>query len=317
MKRFISKILLFGLLVFLFLLFGISRITIGWQGDYMFALIDKFVLLKTENSPKIVLIGGSNIAFGMDSETISEHYDIPVINMGLHAGIGLRFFLEGIKPYMKKNDIIVIIPEYGHFYDIYFGVGSTMTEVLFSAYPQGFRYLTCKQFLMILSEFPRYSIDNMYDAYVTGHAFQKHEHNIYARNSFNNYGDATAHWGEQSYIDYQYKDKKVRPINAKMLKDLDKYILFFQSHGVEVVILPPAIVNTVAKSISGEIQQVTETLAKNNNRAYQYFHPEKYSLPDSLGYDTRYHFLKSGIDIRVQYFIEDFNHFLEDNYVVK
>jgi len=313
MKRFIGKVLLFSLFVLLFLLFGISRITTGWQGDYMFALVDKFENLKTEKSPKIVLVGGSNLAFGMDSKTISEYYDMPVMNMGLHVGIGLRFLLEGIKPYIKKNDIIIIVPEYSQFYDTYLGTGMDLVPVLFHVYPQGIKFLNLRQFLLILSTLPRYSIDNMYDAYIHGYAFQKHEYRIYARSSFNRYGDATAHWNERSYIDYQLKDRKVRPIDAKMLKELEKYILFFQSQSVEVVILPPAIVNTVAQSIKGEIQQVTETLAKSNNRAYLYFHPERYSLPDSLGYDTRYHFIKPGIDIRVQYLIEDLNLFLEEN----
>jgi hypothetical protein len=127
----------------------------------------------------------------------------------------------------------------------------------------------------------------------------------------------TAHWYEQCYIDYQIRDRKVREIDTQMLKDLERFIMYYQSRGVEVVVLPPALVNTEAQNFKGEIQQVTETLAKNNNRAYQYFHSERYSLPDSLGYDTRYHFLKPGIDLRVQYFIEDFNQFLEENYSVK
>jgi len=317
MKRFIGKVLLFSIFVLLFLLFGISRITIAWQGDYLYALIDKFDMFKTDNSPKIVFVGGSNLAFGMDSETIWEYYNMPVINMGLHACVGLRFLLEGIKPYMKQNDLIVIIPEYGQFYDFYFGVGSTLTPILFNVYPKGFQYLTYQQFLMTLSEFPRYSIDNMYDAYINGYAFKKHEHRIYARKSFNRYGDIITHWTEPSYINYQYEDRKVRKINEKALNDLDNYILYYQSLGVEVVILPPAIVNTMAKSMKGEIQQVTEAFSRNKNRAYHYFYPERYSLPDSLGYDTRYHFLKPGIDIRTQYLIEDLNLFLKENYTVK
>jgi len=312
MRKFICKILLFSLFVLILLLFGISRITTGWQGDYMFALVDKFDNLKTEKSPKIVLVGGSNLAFGMDSKTISEYYDMPVINMGLHAGIGLRFLLENIKPYIKKDDIILIIPEYSHFYNTYFGTGLDLIPVIFYIYPQGIRHLTFQQYLMILSEFPRYSIDNLQDAYIKGHALKKHEQGIYARKNFNSYGDMTAHWTEPSYSNYQYEESKVRKIDSKMLKELEQYILFYQSKGVEVVILPPAIVNTVAQSIQGEIQQVTETLAKNPNRAYQYFHPERYALPDSLGYDTRYHLLKSGIDIRVQFLIEDFNEFLKE-----
>jgi len=313
MKQFIGKVTLFGVFVLIILLIGASRLTIWWQGDYMFALIDKFDNLKTEKSPKIVLVGGSNLAFGMDSEAISNYYNMPVVNMGIHAGIGLRFLLEWIKPYLKKNDILIIIPEYSHFYDTYWGIGSNLTEALLNVYPQGFKYLSFKQYLMMLSELPRYSIDNLYDAYVSGQIFQKYEHKIYARNGFNRYGDMTAHWTEPSYINYQYEDQKVRPIDAKMLKDLEKFILLYQSQGVEVVILPPAIVNTAAQSMQGEIQQVTETLAKNSNRAYQYFHPERYSLPDSLGYDTKYHFLKQGIDIRVKYLIEDFDLFLEEN----
>jgi hypothetical protein len=124
-------------------------------------------------------------------------------------------------------------------------------------------------------------------------------------------------WTEPSYIDYQYEERKVRPMNTQMLKELEQYILFYQSQGAEVVILPPAIVNTVAQSIQGEILQVTEELAKNKNSAYQYFHPARYSLPDSLGYDTRHHFLKSGIDIRVDYLIEDLNCFLKENQVMR
>ena len=313
MKKFIGNNLLFGLFILLILLIGASRLTTWWQGDYMYALIDKFENLKTEKSPKIVLIGGSGLAFGMDSKTISEYYNMPVINMGLHGGIGLRFLLEGIKPYMKRNDILLIIPEYGFFYDIYLGAGSNLIEVLLNIYPQGFRYLTFQQYVMMLSELPRYSIDNLQDAYMKENAFQKHEQKIYARKNFNRYGDMTAHWAEQSYINEQYKDLPTRPIDEKMLKELEDYITFYQSQGVEVVILPPALVSTIAQSMHGEIQQVTETLAKNPNRAYHYFHPARYSLPDSLGYDTKYHLLKSGIDLRVRYLIEDLNLFLVEN----
>jgi hypothetical protein len=311
-KHFIGKVILFGLLVLLPLLFGASRLTTWWQGDYMYALIDKFDKLKTEKSPKIVLVGGSSLAFGMDSETLSKYYGKPVVNMGLHAGIGLRFFLEGIKPYIKKNDMIIIVPEYSHFYNTYLGLGSDLIPTILNVYPQGFQHLTLQQLLIILSELPRYSLDNLYDAYILGHAFQKHEHKIYARKSFNYYGDATAHWTEKSYINYSYEARKVRPINKKILTALEKYILFYQSQGVKVVILPPAIVNTEAMSMQGEIEQVTVTLAKNKNRAYQYFHPQRYALPDSLGYDTRYHFLKPGIDIRMQYLIEDLDGFIRN-----
>ena len=313
MKRFLSRLLLFSIFIIMLLAFSISRITIGWQGDYLFALADKFENLKTEKQPKIICIGGSNLAFGMESEIISQYYDMPVVNMGIHVGLGLRFLLEGIKPYVKKDDIVLIIPEYGHFYNIYLGRSSTLTPIIFNVYPQSFKYLSFEQYLMVFSGMPRQAMDNLDKAYIKGHAFKNHTQNIYARDKFNRYGDVTSHWYEQSYTSYTYKKQDVRPIDSKMMKELEDYIVFYQKKGAKVVILPPAIIETVAKSIEGEIQQVEAEFTKKDNVAFHYFYPARYSLPDSLGYDTRYHFLKPGIDIRMQYLIEDLDVFLKEN----
>ena len=311
MKQFIGKLLFFSIFIILLLAFGISRVTTRWQGDYLFALIDKFDHLKTEESPKIVLIGGSNLAFGMDSETLSQYYDMPVVNMGLHAGIGLRFLLEGIKPYIHEDDLLIVIPEYGQFSGLYLGTSSDLIPTLFTVFPEGFKYVSFPQLLMVLSGIPRYAMDNLYDAYIKGHAFKKYEHNIYARSSFNQYGDLTAHWTEPSYISYEYKKEEPELIDRKMLRELRQYVSFYQSQGAKVAILPPALVNTAAQSMKRGIQQVTEELSRVNNEAFQYFHPQKYFIPDSLGYDTKYHLIKPGIDIRMHYLIEDLNTFLE------
>ncbi|MDR0368412.1 MAG: hypothetical protein LBH82_04650 [Bacteroidales bacterium] len=311
MKRFITALSLFSLFIIALLAFGVSNITTRWQGDYLFALIDKFEHLKKEESPKIVLIGGSNLAFGIDSEVLSQHYDMPIVNMGLHAGMGLRFLLKGVKADVHKNDILIIIPEYSHFYTMYLGTSSTLTPMLFNVYPKGFSYLSFRQFLTIMSGIPRYSMDNLYDAYIVGHAFKEHDHRIYARANFNQYGDMTAHRTEPSYISYTVTEENPRPIDRKMLKELEEDILFFQSQGVKVVILPSAIVHTAAQNMNMEIQQVVKELHNINNEAFQYFYPENYTLPDSLGYDTRYHLLQPGIDIRMQYLIRDLDAFLE------
>ena len=275
MKRFLSRLLIFSIFIILLLAFAVSRITTGWQGDYLFALVDKFENLKTENQPKIILVGGSNLAFGMDSEIISQYYDMPVVNMGLHAGMGLRFLLEGIKPYVKKDDIVLIIPEYGHFYNMYLGQSSTLTPILFNVYPKSFSNLSFEQYLMILSGIPRHAMDNLYEAYIDGHAFKSHPQDIYARDKFNRYGDVTSHWNEQSYTSYTYEKQNVRPIDSKMMKELEDYIVFYQNMGAKVVVLPPAIIQTVAQSIEGEIQQVTEEFTKKDNVAFHYFYPAR------------------------------------------
>jgi len=46
-------------------------------------------LLRTVPSPRIIIVGGSNVAFGIDSELMEEELDIPVINDGLHVALGI------------------------------------------------------------------------------------------------------------------------------------------------------------------------------------------------------------------------------------
>ncbi len=80
--------------------------------SYVNALIDKHVLLSEPREPKIVIIGGSNVAFGMDSRVLQEELGRPVVNAGLHAGIGLEYMLRDVEGYLSAGDVLVVIPEY-------------------------------------------------------------------------------------------------------------------------------------------------------------------------------------------------------------
>jgi hypothetical protein len=80
---------------------------------YFAALKDKHRRLDTLPSPKIVFVGGSNLAFGLDSSLIENTFHIPVVNMGLCAPFGLRYMLEEVKDHVNAGDTIVIVPEYG------------------------------------------------------------------------------------------------------------------------------------------------------------------------------------------------------------
>jgi hypothetical protein len=79
------------------------------------ALIDKHHRLETLESPKILLIGGSNISVGIDSGVMQKALCMPVVNMGLGASLGLRYMLTEIKEEIRAGDLIVISPEYDYF----------------------------------------------------------------------------------------------------------------------------------------------------------------------------------------------------------
>ncbi len=63
-------------------------------------------------SPKLILAGGSSLAFGINSKMIQDSLHIPVANLGLHATLGIAFELAQAEMVAKKGDKVVWSFEY-------------------------------------------------------------------------------------------------------------------------------------------------------------------------------------------------------------
>jgi len=85
------------------------------QNAYLAAQIDKIELLRNTPSPRLILIGGSNLPFSIDSIRLSQALGLPVVNMGLHGGLGLKYMLDSAKPLIRKDDFVIVAPEYENF----------------------------------------------------------------------------------------------------------------------------------------------------------------------------------------------------------
>ncbi len=79
-----------------------------YENGYNASLIDKVERLESIDGPKIVLLGHSSLAFGIDSERIEEAFGMPVVNMGLHGGNGNAFHEEMAKYNVAQGDIYII-----------------------------------------------------------------------------------------------------------------------------------------------------------------------------------------------------------------
>lgn len=101
----VEVMLLFAVMLAIFF----SFIAPQYNNDYNASLIDKMNRLESIESPKIVLIGNSNLAFGMRSEMLEEAFGMPVVNMGLHGGLGNKFHENMAKKNVNRSDIIIIL----------------------------------------------------------------------------------------------------------------------------------------------------------------------------------------------------------------
>ncbi len=65
---------------------------------------------------KIIFIGGSNIRFGVDAPRMTRDLGVPVINYGLHAGLGADVIAGRALECVSPGDIVVYSPELSHFH---------------------------------------------------------------------------------------------------------------------------------------------------------------------------------------------------------
>jgi hypothetical protein len=117
MTLFLKKICLLAGLVFGPLL-AILLLPFPYDHD-LSAIIDKVRLLKEGKGGRIVLVGGSGLLFGIDSEMMETRFQRPVINFGLWAGFGITALLREIKPHLRPGDVLIVSPEYTVVFDRY------------------------------------------------------------------------------------------------------------------------------------------------------------------------------------------------------
>lgn len=91
-------------------------------------------------SPRLVLVGGSNLAFGFDSQTAAAALGMSVVNMGMDAGLGLDFLLNEVTGPLRAGDVVVLSLEYELFIGLRGGQAASLARVL-EQRPEGARHL--------------------------------------------------------------------------------------------------------------------------------------------------------------------------------
>lgn len=112
MKKLLLQLLALLLAGPLFLLgcgFGLPA---RYDESFLGELGDKCTLLAESSSPCIVLVGGSSLAFGVDSTLLEEEFPgYTVVNFGLYAALGTQMMLELSDGQFREGDIVILSPE--------------------------------------------------------------------------------------------------------------------------------------------------------------------------------------------------------------
>ena len=291
---FIIKLTAFTLL---FVLLIFYKVIPQYSTSFNAAINDKYTRLKSINEPKLILVGDSNVVFGFDSKMIQDALDMPVVNFGLHGGLGQPFHSNAIKKYIREGDIVVIVPaEYilkrSDYVLAWMTIENNIKLLMDSS---------AGHYLDMLEAFPTY-LRKLLRLFIQGTGNAPLNNTPYARIMFNEFGDNIYPRSECIIIEDNYDSFYSSDFLSKDIRDYwndyNKYITGKKAH--LFMSCPPILqetltvdLRTIQKQLENELEfPVIARL-------------EDYIYPLELFYDTGFHLNDYGKILRTEQFIND------------
>jgi hypothetical protein len=289
------------------------------SGSYLAAINDKHARLATTPAPRIIFVGSSDLAFGLDSEQIEQAFQIPVVNMGLHGALGPRLDLEAIRPYIQPGDIIIISGnltgiQANSFYGRDDGTGLHLWLIKYR--PEIVAAMNSpQQWLLFAQEYPSFLKTMLTIASIT--RFKEFYpripplENPYRRTGFNEYGDMVAHL-DLALRPWSLSSQSSSPTQASAAAAtyFNDYHDFVREKGASIYMIPPPRPDAVVERAAAQpkvqrmIYEVTiPSLGEATN--YQY--------PNDYFFDNPGHLNKTGRDVRTKQIIHDLTEMLGES----
>ena len=82
-----------------------------YQKTFLGELAPKVERLDSIEEPKVVVVGGSSVAFGLNTPLLEEMTGMPVVNFGLYATLGTKLMLDLSRHAIGEGDVVVLAPE--------------------------------------------------------------------------------------------------------------------------------------------------------------------------------------------------------------
>jgi len=266
----------------------------------------------------MVFVGGSSVAFGLDSKFIEKKLGFPVVNMGLHANIGLRYMLDEIKQYIGKNDIVVIIPEYQQFYNNLLNSNDIALWLILDIFPTGIKYIKSpKQYFALMKSIPIIMRSKLIGGFLM--LLGKFPIDpVYSRCAFNENGDVISHLDKKS-VDSSKKplfETEKLSFNNEAISVINELNSYADNSGVMVFFIFPCISDIHYGNNQEQIQFCYRRL-KSDMTIPILSPPIKYTLPIENFFDTVYHLNAKGRKIRTEKVITDLAKKLNLNVALK
>jgi len=272
------------------------------ENFYLASIIDKHDRLDAIKTPKLIFAGGSNLAFGLDSEKIEKHLGIPVVNLGLYAGLGYSFMLEELKHSVKNDDMVILSIEYFISRNGHENEKNDITNYYSSATSYYSKSLSQKFKFIINNSRTKLKRTVFPPNRIVGDPLKAA---AYSRTAFNKYGDQIGHLkdtlprrlNDEGTLNYSYWQgiNEINSFNELMVKKNISVYYYIPSYPESEYMKNKEVLDRLFLDLRSDL-----SIDILNG-------PNDFILEDSLFYDTVYHLNKIGREKRTDILIELLN----------
>lgn len=301
-SNFKSNLRLFGkaLIVFIFVVALCFHMMPQYLGDYNAAILDKVSRLKELDEPKIVLLGNSNLAFGIDSSMIEKELGMPVVNMGLHGGCGNAFHEELAKINVQEGDIYVLC----HTQYTDNGIINVNPVIIWLTIENHFelwKILRPEDVAVMVKAYPAY-LKHCINYWENENGNQLND-TVYSRSAFNEYGDIAIERDELMY-EFGTGDTFCPGIDNDTADRINELNSYLQERGAILVVAGYPIGQGEFMADEEEFVQFQNQLQEKLDCAVISDFRD-YMFDYSLFYDTGFHLTTEGAKVRTEQLISD------------
>ena len=284
---------------------------------FMGELKSKYERLKEIPGKRIILVGGSGVAFDCDSKLMEEFFpSYEIVNFGMYAGLGTKAVMDLSESCIHEGDIVILSPEQSEqTLSDYFN-GEYMWQAADGAFEM-LCHIKRENFETMLGNFPKFALEKL--NYVVKGRKPKTD-SVYQKKSFNAYGDIDLDTCQENILPYGYDvNQKVRfaedVVQPEFLDYMNAWAERLEKKGAAVW-YRYCPVNKMAVENTDDLTTYDSFLRQKLNFPIT-GNPENSLMDAEWFFDTNFHLNKAGKEVNTVQLIRDIKAMLGDDRAVE
>jgi len=234
----------------------------------------------------------------IDSQRLKDSLPYNPINTGIHAAIGLIYMLDHTISFVRKGDVVIVIPEYDQLFGNFAYGHQELLRTFLDVRATPLDSIRWKQISNTYEFIPGYAVSK----FAPSEYFRKDGDAVYLRDAFNHYGDSYKRAEKMPPNELVFGQIDT-PFNPEIIAEIKTFEKKVNAKGAKMILAFPAFEERSFDNSAAEIAQVEQ--AYRNNGFIVVGNPTKYRFPNRLMYDTPYHLSAEGVSIRTQMLIKE------------